>query len=246
MISFSVLLFFMAISIASLNVNGIAEAPSARVFTSLLALGFDVFVLQETHLASASLGKSWEQEWGSCAVWSPGTNRSAGVAFLVHPKCSVEISDFRVDVARRVLTVKLTLDSKPFKVINVYAPNLASEREIFFDNLWCYTFRNIDSIVVGDFNCIPDLVKDKWGGDDSVGDKAITQLHAFTESLNLEDFYRVSNPSGRLFTWFNSQHSVGCRLDRFYTPRAWRPHVRDFRCTPFAYSDHQIIARLSP
>ena len=49
-------------------------------------------------------------------------------------------------------------------------------------------------------------MKDKWGGDDSVGDKAITKLHAFTDSLNLKDFYRVSNPSGWLFTWFNSQH----------------------------------------
>ena len=122
----------MAISIASLSVNGIAEAPKRqRVFTSLLASGFDVFMLQETHLASARLGKSWEQEWGVRTVWSPGTNRSAGVALLVHPKCSVEISDFRVDVAGRVLTVKLTLDGKPFQIINVYAPNLASEHKIF-------------------------------------------------------------------------------------------------------------------
>ena len=131
MTSFSVLSFFMAISIASLNVNGIAEAPKRqRVFTSLLASGFNVFMLQEMHFASVGLGKSWEQEWGVRAVWSPGTNRSAGVALLVHPKCSVEISDFRVEVAGRVLTVKPTLDGKPFQIINVYAPNLALEREI--------------------------------------------------------------------------------------------------------------------
>ena len=37
-------------------------------------------------------------------------------------------------------------------------------------------------------------------------------------------------------------NTVGCRLDRFYTPCAWRPHMHDFHCTPFAYSDHQIIS----
>ena len=82
---------------------------------------------------------------------------------------------------------------------------------------------------------------DKWGGDDSFGDRAVAQLHSFTESLALEDFYRVSNPSGRIFTWFNGPHSVGCRLDRFYTPRAWRSRISRHTCSPFAYSDHHLI-----
>ena len=64
---------------------------------------------------------------------------------------------------------------------------------------------------------------------------AVSQLHAFTESLALEDFYRVSNPHGKQFTWFNGPHSVGCRLDRFYTPRAWRSRISQHVCSPFAY-----------
>ena len=35
------------------------------------------------------------------------------------------------------------------------------------------------SIVVGDFNCVPDIALDKWGGDDSFGDRAVTQLHSY-------------------------------------------------------------------
>ena len=66
-------------------------------------------------------------------------------------------------------------------------------------------------------NLVPDIAIDKWGGDDSFGDRAVTQHHSFTETLALEDFYRVSNLSGKIFTWFNGPHSVGCRLDRFYT-----------------------------
>lgn len=83
---------------------------------------------------------------------------------------------------------------------------------------------------------------DKWGGDDSFGDRAVTQLHALTDSLNLEDFYRVKFPTGPSFTWFNGPHTVGCRLDRFYTPKGWRSRITDFKCHPFGYSDHHLIS----
>ena len=70
----------------------------------------------------------------------------------------------------------------------------------------------------------------------------VSRLHAFTDSLHLEDFYRISNPSGHLYTWFNGPHFVGCRLDRFYTLRAWRPRVTGHNCTPFGYSDRHLIS----
>lgn len=41
---------------------------------------------------------------------------------------------------------------------------------------------------------------DKWGGSE------ITHLHAFADSLSLEEIYRVKNPSELLFTWFNGPH----------------------------------------
>ena len=60
-------------------------------------------------------------------------------------------------------------------------------------------------------------------------------------SLALEDFFRISNPRGRIFKWFNGPHSIGCRLDRFYTLRAWRSRIARHTCLPFAYSDHHLI-----
>ena len=100
---------------------------------------------------------------------------------------------------------------------------------------------NIESIVVGEFNCIPDVYLDKWGGDDGFGNRAVSQLHSFTEPLDLEDFYRITNRHGRIVTWFNGPHSVSCRLDRFYTLRDWRSSISRHVCSPFAYSDHHLI-----
>ena len=194
-------IFIMAVSLASINVNGVAEHHKrVKVFEALCSLRIDIFVLQETHLADLSQGKTWEKEWGGQAVWSPGSNRSAGVAVLIHPNSSVTLSDHNTDLAGRVLAVKLCKDNVSFQLLNVYAPNSHGNREHFFSDLWRFVYPNLETIVVGDFNCVPDIRSDKFGGDDSFGDRAVATLHTFTDSFNLEDFYRVSFPSGRSYT----------------------------------------------
>lgn len=130
------------------------------------------------------------------------------------------------------------LNVQVFQLINVYAPNNYCEHETFFGTLWCLVFRNVDTIMSGNF---PDILFNKWGGDNTFGDKGITHLHAFADSLSLKDVYRVKNPAGKLFTWFNGPHSVGCRLDRFYTRTTWRSQVCDHACVPFLYSDHHMV-----
>ena len=233
----------MAVSICTLNVNGIAELHKReKVFTNLLDKHFDIYLLQETHLPDVTQGELWEKQWGGRALWSPGTNRSAGVGLLLHPGSAIEIVDHKSDTDGRVLSVKLKLNDQFLQLINVYAPNKHSDRENFFATLWRLAFRNVDTIVAGDFNCVPDAVLDKWGGDDTFGDKGIPQLHAFADSLSLEDVFRAKYPTEKLFTWFNGPHSVGCRLDRFYTPHAWRSRVRDHKGIPFSYSDHHLVS----
>ena len=103
-------------------------------------------------------------------------------------------------------------------------------------------FCNVDTIITGDFNCVPNVHFDKWGGDDGFEDKGIMHLHSFPDSLSLEDVFQVKNPSKKLFTWFNGPQSVGCRLDHFYTPIAWRSQVQDQVCDPFLYSDHHMVS----
>ena len=233
----------MAVSICSLNVNGIAEFPKRdKVFNHLKRQNFDIYLLQETHLPDVTKGKLWEKHWGGHACWSPGTTRSAGVGLLIHPRSTVKIENFSIDTAGRVVTAKIKADTRSFQVLNIYAPNQPSERVTFFANLWRYVMHNTEIIIAGDFNCVPDIRLDKWGGDDSLGDKGIPDLHALTDQLALEDVFRAKNPASRLFTWFNGPHSVGCRLDRFYTPRAWRSVVRAHKSDIFPYSDHHQVS----
>ena len=169
----------MGVSLASINVNSIAKRPKqVKVFGSLRSLHFDLFFLQETHLADTFSGKVWEKDWGSQCAWSPGSNRLAGVAVLVHASSSVNIVDFKTDLAGQIVTAKLEFKNREFQVMNVYAPNTQAERESFFCTLWCFTFPNLDNVVLGDFHCVPDIQLDKWGGDDSFGDRAVSHLRS--------------------------------------------------------------------
>jgi len=126
----------MAVWLATINVNSMAEQHKrAKIFGCLRTSRFDIFLIQETHLANMTQGKAWEKEWTGQTVWSPGSNRSAGVALLVHPNSTVKL-------------VKLQYDNHLFQIINVYAPNIHSEGEQFFDSLWRFKFPNFDTIAV--------------------------------------------------------------------------------------------------
>ena len=199
----------MAVLLTSINVNGTAERHKRlRVFECLWSMFSDLFLLQETHLTDSSQGKTWEKEWGGQCTWSPGSYRSAGVAVLIHLNSAAKLVDYKTDLAGRIVTALIEFHRQHFQIINVYGLNNHNEREIFFDNLWRFKYSNLETIVVGAFNCVPDIAIDKWAGEDSFGDRAVTKLHSFTESLTLEDFYRFCNPRGKILTWFNGPQVV--------------------------------------
>lgn len=139
-----------------------------KVFKNLLDQHFEIYLLQETHLPDVTQGELWEKQWGSHALWSPGTNISAGVGFLLHPGSSIEVVSHNIDTDSRVLVVKLKRSDRIFQLINVYAPNKHSECETFFGTLQSLVFCNVDTIMTSDFHCAPDVLLNKWGGDNTL------------------------------------------------------------------------------
>ena len=88
----------------------------------------DLFLLQETHLADHSQGKTSEKEWGGQCAWSPGSNRSAGVAVLIHPNSAAKLVDHKTDLAGRIVSVSIDFHGQRFQIINVYGPSSGIEQ----------------------------------------------------------------------------------------------------------------------
>jgi len=114
----------MAVSICTININGITELPKReKVFKYFLDKHFDIYLLQETHLPDVMQGTLWETQWGGHALWSPCTKQSAWVGLLLHPGSSIEILSHNIETEGCVLVAKLKQNNRNFQLINVYAPN---------------------------------------------------------------------------------------------------------------------------
>ena len=106
MIFMTILSLIMALTLDTININGIAELPSGRQFLTLCLLLILIFFSCRKPILHTSLKVRCGNDRGGRALWSQGTNRSAGVAILINPKCTVEISDHKLDTVGRVLSVR--------------------------------------------------------------------------------------------------------------------------------------------
>jgi len=110
--------------------------------------------------------------------------------------------------------------------INIYAPTNLADRKTFFENLHDY-FISADSIILGGhFNCYV-YVLDQFGGN-SLPAKYLSD---FRSSFNLVDVFHKLHPRFRDVAWFNSDRSIGTRLDKFFVS-----YFCQFRSVYFVFS----------
>ena len=230
----------MTLKLVTLNVNGIAEKPKrTKIFNFLRLLNADFYALQETHNETDTDERNWENEWGGPCFWSRGTHHSCGVALLVNPRVVFDVDNLLTDNDGRVLVAKLLVDGTEFNLMTVYAPTNPAERKLFFNNMWRYQTGRENLLVVGDFNCVEDLVLDKLGGNPNSGHVGINELTTFTHTNNLVDAWRQQHPQACIYTWHNRDFSIRSRLDRWYIPQPLitcsQAHIR--ACP---HSDHSV------
>ena len=121
-------------------------------------------------------------------------------------------------------------------LINIYAPVNPSERKTFFDNLHDYFIPSDATIIGGDFNCY-DNELDKVSGNVSVAN----YLLEFKSTFKFIDILRRLHRKSRQMTWFNADHSIGSRLDKFLVSPNLVDFVRKCDILPCVLSDHDFV-----
>ena len=92
------------------------------------------------------------------------------------------------------------------------------------------------TILGGDFNCYErDL--DKFGGNVSLA----PYLTDFRSSLHFIDAWCKLHPRSRDVSWFNSNFSVGSRLDKFFVSRNLRNNIVSSSIFQCSLSDHDFV-----
>ena len=163
-------LFFMALSVISLNCNGIRDTSKRAGllhWVHSLPVRPDIICLQEVHCSSVQECSSWFQSSGFGVVCSPGSVRSSGCAILFCP--SLSLSGSWCDTEGRYLQCEFSFRDQSFRICCLYVPNRNPARDHFLDDLQAKIDLSVPSLdlLCGNFNTVFDRALDRRGSDPS-------------------------------------------------------------------------------
>ena len=158
------LLLLMALSVLSLNCNGIRDQPKRAGLVQWLRslpVSVDIVCLQETHCLSLSECSLWFQSSGFSCALSCGSVHSCGCVVLFRP--SLSLVNSWGDDDGRYLQCEFAFCGISFRVCCIYAPNRNPAHDQFFDDLQVKVDPSVPTILSGDFNAVFDQSVDRLG-----------------------------------------------------------------------------------
>ena len=173
--------------------------------------------LQETHIYQQKDIEAINNEWQGRHYWAYGSYHSVGVGVLFSPNfpATIEETQIRSDYEGRILYVPIKLEDPNIQLLNVHAPNIPKEQKNFFDSLPEYIKGHTPFVLGGDWNCVENILLDKFGGDRVSDPSALASLRELLRGKKAVDIHWKLHPNDRSVTWFNPGKTIGCRLDCF-------------------------------
>ena len=231
--------FDSALSIISVNVNGLRDRDKRAGFAQwlwLLPSPVDVVCLQECHCVSVDEVSFWFPGSGLLCAVSPGSIHSCGCIVLF--RLSLSLIRSWSDDHGQFLQCEFSYRGKVFRVACVYAPNRNPEREEFYDDVCERVDPSVPTVLCGDFNPVFDRLLVRVGSDpaDTARKSSVALAHLFSSCVT--DIWRYLHPSTNSFTWLRWNGLVASRIDLIGCPYAWISSVRCCDILPFLFSDH--------
>ena len=139
----------MALNFATLNVRGLRDSNKcARLLAELKKLSVNVTAMQETHFISAADCRVLE---GGFNVFSAYDSRSsAGVSLLVGRSLDADVDVAFAGDRGLLVVADVAVKSFKFRLVAVYAPNIAVERVSFFRRLAPFLDDSKRLVLMGD------------------------------------------------------------------------------------------------
>ena len=197
--------------------------------------------MQETHFTCDADCRVLESDFNVFSAY--GSRISAGVSLLVGRSLDADIDVVFAGDGGRLVVVDVAVKSFKFRLVAVYASNIAAERGSFFRRLAPFLDDTKRLVLMGDWNAILDPKIDKAGWGASRLGRCESSLVGFVTRHGLVDRFRLDHPGREMWTWLDSSPSakVGSYLDRVLVRRA---DIDFVSCPTFhliAWTDHKLI-----
>ena len=179
---------------SSWNVKGINEpVKRGKVLAHLKSLNSGIIFLQETHLKKDSHLRL-RCRWISQVYHSSFPFKTRGVAIIIRKGVHFKHHSTIADREGRYVIVVGELYSRPVTMLNIYGPN-QDDPEFF---------RKV-------FGLIPDISSTNLVAPSN----SSKLLNTYIKNMNLCDIWRISNPTGREYSFHSHVHNVYTRIDYF-------------------------------
>ena len=117
----------------SLNVRGLRDQRKRReIFCFLKRKEYDVIFLQEGH-NTHEIENTWAGEWGGEITFSHFTSKARGVLTLFRK--GIELLNHWSDDQGRLNINEIRINELKYTCINIYAPNIESEKSNVFNEI---------------------------------------------------------------------------------------------------------------
>ena len=229
--------------IATINVEGLhRDKKRIAIFQNLIKDNFDIIALQETH-CTEQVEKNWKEEWPGKSTWTKGKSNQNGLAFLFNKNLDVNILDEEPDIQGRIFRITVKINGQILQLINFYGAHATNQQqsEYLFNQIQQYICEDLPPLLLGDFNMVEDIKKDRKGGMPSKRHTyGLTALNELKDDYNLIDIWREMNPNKKTFTWQSRADQIQSRLDRIYIPASLAQMVAKTYIKHFVWSDHDM------
>ena len=124
----------MALNLATLNVRGLRDpSKCTRLLDELKNQCGDVAAVQETHFTCGADCRVLEGDFNVFPAY--GNRTSTGVSLLVRRSLDADVDVVFAGDGGRLVVANVAVKSFKFRLVAVYAPNIAAERVPFFRRL---------------------------------------------------------------------------------------------------------------
>lgn len=233
--------FETGLRVATLNVRGLgARRRQCQVSRLLLDHDLHLVAVQETKIESQEatdrMASVFRPHFDVCVCHAVGS--SGGCALFVRSNLGICVQTVVSCESGRLLVVDFSFSGLCYRAVCAYAPNVETERKLFFE---CFkTHLNCEKMVLllGDFNCV--CAAEDRSRKSRVSDKSAELLSEIVHDNGLEDVGSVYS-NGIRPTYTHFQRDSHARLDRIYVSAELLPLCTAYDVKPVSFSDHCLV-----
>ena len=231
------------LKVLSLNVRGLNNNNKRHsVFNWIKCSQYDVCLLQETFCTRSTDGQ-YQNGWSGEILHSfSNSTHSRGVCIMLSKNLSYNVLSVHSDTNGRLILLNLEINDKAFTIVNVYAPNVVSERISFFKQVSKFINQHAVNksglIIGGDYNCVL-TEKDRVSG---VIDNSSMALGEFLNNFHVFDVWRTLHPNDVEYTYIDpSSNQRNSRIDMLFCSNVLQPQCILCNICQSPSPDHKAI-----